>query len=323
MLSDTSTPKRNEILTNLKLKKVLDEEIAKRKLTEKQLKRAHAKLSYINVNTEDSLRASELEVENEKLRKDLLLLRSSINRGVEDQELEAQFVALEEEIKRRRDECIQLRSILAQRSQDAYNSSMHSMMNHSLTLDMLHENELMQAFKAQKHVNRQLESELTALTEEHNARMIDLNLNIDQLRAERDNLYEILHEQIRMNSLNEQLDDDEIQLKSQQNVQYLLLEAQLSAATYAEAMVCSAIVSRFAIRLFDGNCAFDFLQEENHRLVKSNDDLSKKNVVLAKRLRDNGLDDSIIINENVHDVAAVIKRAQVYQGKSGRFVKTT
>lgn len=242
----------------MKLKKVLDEEIARRKLTEKQLKRAHAKLSYINVNTEDSLRASELEVENEKLRKDLLLLRSSINRGVEDQELEAQFMALEEEIKRRRDECIQLRSILAQRSQDAQNSSMHSMMNNSLTLDMLHENELMQAFKAQKHVNRQLESELTALTEEHNARMIDLNQTIDQLRAERDNLYEILHEQIRMNSLNEQLDDEEIQLKSQQNVQYLLHEAQLSAATYAEAMVCSATVS-FAIRLFDGNCAFDFL----------------------------------------------------------------
>lgn len=56
-------------------------------------------------------------------------------------------------------------------------------------------------------------------------------------------------------------------------------------------------------------------------MAKSNDDLSKKNVVLAKRLRDNGLDDSILINENVHDVAAVIKRAQVYQGKNRRVSK--
>lgn len=68
--------------------------------------------------------------------------------------------------------------------------------------------------------------------------------------------------------------------------------------------------------MIDQNCAFDFLQEENHRLAKSNDDLSKKNVVLAKRLRDNGLDDSIMISENIHDVASVIKRTQVYQGKT-------
>lgn len=33
-------------------------------------------------------RASELEVENEKLRKEFLLLRNSINRGVAQQELE-------------------------------------------------------------------------------------------------------------------------------------------------------------------------------------------------------------------------------------------
>lgn len=215
------------------------------------MKRAQTKLSNINVSTEDSIRVSELEVENEKLHRDVLLLRCSINRGVEDQELEAQFVALEEENKRRRDECIQLRSILAQRSQAANNSSLHSM-GSSLTLDMLHEQELMQAFKAQKHVNRQLESELTALTEEHNARIYDLNLNIDQLRSERDNLFEILHEQVRMNSFNDQLSEDEMQLKSQQNVQYLLHEIQMNAANYAETMVCEAT---------DSSLKFDCLME--------------------------------------------------------------
>lgn len=212
-------------------------------MVEKQLKRAQAKLNHINANTEDSIRASELEVENEKLRRDVLLLRSSINRGVEDQEIEAQFLELEEENKRRREECIQLRSILAQRSQAANNPSMNSMGGSSLTLDMLHENELMQAFKAQKHVNRQLESELTSLTEEHSARIYEVNLAIDKLRNERDNLYEILHEQVRMNSLNDQLNDDEIELKNQQNVQYLLHEITMHAALYAEAMVSAAAVS--------------------------------------------------------------------------------
>lgn len=223
------------------MKKVLADEIAKRKSTEKRLKRVEAKLNRANVDTEDSIRASELEVENEKLHKDLLLLRSSINRGVEDNELEAQFVALEDENKRRREECIQLRTILAQHSQYGQNA-MHSMVS-SMKLDMLHESELMEAFKAQKHVNRQLEAELTGLTEEHSARIYDLNLNIDQLRSERDNLFEILHEQVRLNSFNEQLADDEIQMKNQQNVQYLLHEIQSSAAIYAEAMVCAVAVS--------------------------------------------------------------------------------
>lgn len=37
-------------------------------------------------------RASELEVENEKLRKDYQLLRNSIIRGVENQELEGEWL---------------------------------------------------------------------------------------------------------------------------------------------------------------------------------------------------------------------------------------
>lgn len=49
-------------------------------------------------------------------------------------------------------------------------------------------------------------------------------------------------------------------------------------------------------------------------MARTNEDLSKKNDLLARRLRENGLDDSILITENIHDVAAVIKRTQVYQG---------
>lgn len=54
--SDASTPKRNEILTILKMKNVLHDEIKKRKLIEKQLQRTQHKLSHLDVNTEDSIR---------------------------------------------------------------------------------------------------------------------------------------------------------------------------------------------------------------------------------------------------------------------------
>lgn len=215
---------------------------------EKQLKRAQAKLNCINVSKEDSIRASELEVENEKLHKDILLLRSSINRGVENQELEFQFIALEEENKRRLDECIQLRSILAQRSQAANNFSLNSM-GSSLALD-LHENELMQAFQAQKHVNRQLESELTALNEENSARIYELNQAIDEQRTEKGILQEILHDQIRMNSLPDQVCDVETQLKHQQNIQYLLHEVETGASNYAETVVCSFTVNALTFGAF-------------------------------------------------------------------------
>lgn len=64
----------------------------------------------------------------------------------------AQYVALQEEHKRRRDECIQLRAILAQQSQ-----SIRSLGSANVRADTerIHEDgELIEAFQAQKLVNR-------------------------------------------------------------------------------------------------------------------------------------------------------------------------
>lgn len=117
-------------------------------------------------------RASELEVENEKLRQDYQLLRNSINRGVESRELDgmssykcncqfclqiiflykisAQYVAMQDENKRRRDECIQLRAILAQQSQSLRSLGSTGIRNES----GMNEGEIIEAFQAQKLVNR-------------------------------------------------------------------------------------------------------------------------------------------------------------------------
>lgn len=46
---------------------------------------------YLKSNHHFMFRLSELEIENEKLRKDCQLLRNSINRGVEDRELQGMY----------------------------------------------------------------------------------------------------------------------------------------------------------------------------------------------------------------------------------------
>lgn len=53
---DSSTPKRNEALTMLKLKKAFDEEISKRRIVDKQLQHIQKKLANANASTEDSIR---------------------------------------------------------------------------------------------------------------------------------------------------------------------------------------------------------------------------------------------------------------------------
>lgn len=153
-------------------------------------------------------------------------------------------MALEEENKRRRDECIQLRSILAQRSHGSPNK-MASMANHIDHSDdaNLHESELMQAFEAQKVVNRQLESELTALTEENNSRILDLSHEIDDLRSERNQFQEILHNQIRSLDSSDEFhyfsaqDSNSTTIQKHQNIDYLMQEIKSISAAYAQVMV--------------------------------------------------------------------------------------
>lgn len=156
----------------------------------------------------------------------------------------AQFVALEEENKRRRDECIQLRSILAQRTHGSPNKMNGITNNGDHPEDtMLHESELLQAFEAQKVVNRQLESELTAFTEENNTKILDLNHEIDELRSERNKFQEILHNQIRSmdsteNSDNSSTQENNTSTQKQQNIDYLMREIKSISAAYAQVLVC-------------------------------------------------------------------------------------
>ncbi|XP_037046669.1 unconventional myosin-Va-like isoform X1 [Bradysia coprophila] len=277
---NSSTPtKSSDTVLILKLRKLLDDERLKRKSLEKQISRIDNK-SNKSMTNEESLKASELEVENEKLRQDYQLLRNSINRGVESQELEAQYVALQDENKRRRDECIQLRAILAQQSQSLRTLGSAGIKNET----GMNEGEIVEAFQAQKLVNRQLESELSALTEENNLRLTELNKTIDDLRSDRDKLQEIIYEKVI------HTDDTSVEVL-QQSVSYLRYELEKALTLYSEQ------------------------QEQIDELTRKVEDLINKNNILSNRLREHGLDDSTKLKENVKSNLAVVKKkAQVYRG---------
>uniref|UniRef100_A0A1B0CB62 Myosin class i heavy chain n=2 Tax=Lutzomyia longipalpis TaxID=7200 RepID=A0A1B0CB62_LUTLO len=155
----------------LRLRKLVEEEKRRGEMLQQKVARLESKNSKAPASTEDSIKITELEMENEKLRQDYQLLRNSITRGVEQKEMEAQYDALQEELKRRRDECVQLKVVLAEQSQSLRTLGGTAMRNGT---DRVQDgNELIEAFQAQKLVNRQLESELTALTEENNANHVE------------------------------------------------------------------------------------------------------------------------------------------------------
>jgi myosin V len=285
----TSTPNNSPVQNQdttvlmLRLRKLLEEEKSKGDSLRNEIDWLKRK-SNTSI-TEDSIKISELEVENEKLRQDYQLLRNSIKRGVEHQELEAQYQSLIEELKRRRDECIQLRTILSQQSQ-----TIRSFAAQPDSKDSSYKNydaiELMEAFQAQKLANKQLESELTALTEEHNMKLLEMMKELDTLRHEKYMLETIMNDKVEMEN-----GYDAVTMRQKES--YLRLELEKAAAGYVES------------------------QESLNTVKKQLQDLQKRNNILAMRLKDNGLSDSILSTESGFGagMAGVMKKkAQSFQG---------
>lgn len=144
--------------------------------------------------------------------------------------------------------------------------------------------ELIEAFQAQKLVNRQLESELTALTEENNAKLEDLYHQIDTLRNERDALQNVMLDEI---------DDDETEksvIHFRNRERYLKYELEKASESNAEIM------------------------EKYNNAMRQLTDLKKKNSLLMNRLRDHGLKDDILLSDEMQSVHVTKKKSQVYQG---------
>ncbi|XP_014602848.1 PREDICTED: unconventional myosin-Va isoform X1 [Polistes canadensis] len=145
--------------------------------------------------TQDTFRLQELEMENAQLKKDLGSLRkivSSTDPTAAQQHLIGQFGALQEELERRREECIQLHSVLADHTRRM--KSLGS--NYGRDVDIVNEDgELVLAFEAQKKINRQLEDELQAKEKGWRTQR-------DEWRGEIDRLQEEIEKQQKLLSVN-------------------------------------------------------------------------------------------------------------------------
>eukprot|EP00095_Tigriopus_kingsejongensis_P008891 maker-scaffold566_size135349-snap-gene-0.26 protein:Tk08891 transcript:maker-scaffold566_size135349-snap-gene-0.26-mRNA-1 annotation:"myosin va" len=135
----------------------------------------------------DRIRLQELEVENSKLLGDLKRLRESLvnDTGDNDQykEIMEQFEHLQDELDRRREECIQLRTVLATASLDEQPFSLLSRSS-----ELPDTEELFTAYETQKKVIGQLQEQLS--DEKSRASEIEV-----ELKSELDKVMKTSHEQ--------------------------------------------------------------------------------------------------------------------------------
>ncbi|XP_018338222.1 PREDICTED: unconventional myosin-Va isoform X4 [Trachymyrmex septentrionalis] len=209
-----------------------------------------------STRTQDSFRLQELEMENAQLKKDLTSLRktvSSASPSSAQQNLMIQFEALQEELERRREECIQLHSVLADHTCRMKNLGA----NYGRDVDIINEDgELVLAFEAQKKINRQLEDELQA--KERNWRV-----QRDEWRNEIDRLQEEIEKQQKLLSIN------------------LSKSPQTQAELYMQYEVA---------RLTSENLE---LQEKYDKVAEECRRFKKQCRILAKRLKDAGLSNAV------------------------------
>ncbi|KAK0172448.1 hypothetical protein PV328_005764 [Microctonus aethiopoides] len=209
-----------------------------------------------SVRTQDTFRLEELEMENAQLKTDLNSLRKTVaetDLGTAQKQLIEQFEALQAELERRREECIQLHSVLADNTRRM--KSLGS--NYGRDVDIVNEDgELVLAFEAQKKINRQLEDELQAKEKGWRAQRNEWRNEIDQLQ-------------------------DEIQ--KQQKL--LTVNLSKNPQTQTEAFMQHEIT-----RLTSENLD---LQERYDKVAEECQKLKKRCRILVKRLRDAGLPDTV------------------------------
>ncbi|XP_068247179.1 unconventional myosin-Va isoform X6 [Palaemon carinicauda] len=149
-------------------------------------------------HAQELIRLQELEMENAKIKDDLNRLRKSIAESEphnnQVQEFMKQFEALQDELERRREECIQLRTVLANRSSDIRSLTENS---YGKDVDIVNEDgELAVAYQTQKQVNRQLEEELKTEKMRHKETESEYKSELDRLRRDNERQQKLLSQNL-------------------------------------------------------------------------------------------------------------------------------
>ncbi|XP_049955342.1 unconventional myosin-Va-like [Schistocerca serialis cubense] len=145
------------------------------------------------------LSLQQLEVENRRLHANMTKLQLSfddccsnqtLDDGLGREELLKQYIQLQLEVDRWREECIQLHSILAKQTEGLKNVAS---INYGSHVHLINEVvELVLAFEAQKKINRQLEDELHQEKNKWQAEREQLQQENEKLREENDNQHKLL-----------------------------------------------------------------------------------------------------------------------------------
>ncbi|KAJ8966303.1 hypothetical protein NQ314_003568 [Rhamnusium bicolor] len=208
---------------------------------------------------ENAVKISELELCNSQLKSQLFELQNSINEGTGLSKLHEQLQTLQHEIDRRSEEIVQLKSVLANQT-----NNMRSILNSKTrTGEYINEDgELAQAYETQKTINKQLELELQDEKSKFKAHEREYKLEIEKLR-----------------------EDNERQQR--------ILSANLTTTPQSQG---EAFMQHEITRLTTEN--LDLL-DKNDTLTESVRKLKKFVKLLTKKLKDAGLDlDDTVIIEN-------------------------
>lgn len=135
----------------------------------------------------DSIMISELEVTNSLLKTQLCELQASIKQGDGHSKLFDHLKQLQEELDRKAEEIVQLRSVLAEQT-----NSIKSMVNSKSTHYINEDGELALAYETQKVINKQLELELQDEKVKYKAHEQGYIFEIDKLREDNERQQRLL-----------------------------------------------------------------------------------------------------------------------------------
>ncbi|CAH0551807.1 unnamed protein product [Brassicogethes aeneus] len=226
----------------------------------------------------DAVRISELELCNSNLKAQLMELRSSISDGSEKIKLQEQHQLLQTELDRRIEEVIQLKSVLANQT-----NNMKSIVNSNSRMgtpkkkagEYINEDgELTLAYETQKTINKQLELELQDEKAKYKAHEKEYKYEIEKLREDNERQQRILSANLTTTS----------QSQSENFMQHE--------------------ITRLAAENLD-------LHDKNENLTVSVQKLKKYVKILTKKIKEAGLDleDTVNLEDNNNKIAAKHSRA--------------
>ncbi|CAH0599852.1 unnamed protein product [Chrysodeixis includens] len=138
----------------------------------------------------DRYKLEELEIENKKLREHLDRLRAAGDSMLVSKEVIEQMNIMQKELDRRRDECVQLKSVLTNQT---VNLKSLATSNYGSDVDIINEDgELATAYEAQKGINRQLQEELIAEKKFYSEHISKAKAETERLREENEKYQKLL-----------------------------------------------------------------------------------------------------------------------------------